>query len=233
MRAPRIAGPTAALAVALTLQVGCNGSPPPDVPEGSAEPVPTPAADTRSRTQEPLLCLNCHGVPPSSGAHVAHADLDGYQRGFDCSLCHFVQRFPDRHDDGTVDVRFSPVLAGAEGARYRRQTCTGVACHSDARGDSRPVAWTADVDLGCDGCHDSRSSAAIEMSGRHAFHLNSGAACSECHGGVVDRSGAIVDFARHVDGRVDVAVLAGDYEPLSGACTPGCHVTRNWRDGPG
>ena len=112
-----------------------------------------------------LMCNECHGVPPASGAHASHADLEGYGFGFDCNGCHYVERFPELHDDGKVDVRLSPALPtiGAIGANYGSGTCSNVYCHSDARGTARAIIWDGATDLGCDGCHDYRTSLEIDI----------------------------------------------------------------------
>ncbi len=181
-----------------------------------------------------LRCAECHGVPPASGAHASHADLEGYDFGFDCNRCHYVERFPELHDDGKVDVRFSPALPpiGAIGAVYLSGTCSNVYCHSDARAEARAMTWDGGTDLGCDGCHDYRTSLEIDMSGRHAFHLNSGVECAACHAEVVDATDRVTDFQRHVNGAVDVSVLAGDYDASTASCESGCHASRTWREGP-
>ena len=67
------------------------------------------------------------------------------------------------------------------------------------------------------------------MSGQHAFHLNTAVECSGCHAGIVDLADRVIDFSRHVDGSVDVSVLAGTYDVSTRACSPGCHETRAWR----
>lgn len=180
-------------------------------------------------------CEECHGAPPASGAHTSHADRQGYDFGIDCNVCHHTKGSPELHDDGNVDVRLSPALPtiGAVSATFRSGTCSNVYCHSNARGEARAMTWDDGTDLGCDGCHDYSTSAEITMSGEHAFHLNSGVACADCHSAVVDMAGGIADFQRHVNGTVDLAVLAGDYDFNTASCQSGCHETRDWPAGPG
>ena len=179
-----------------------------------------------------LQCDSCHGVPPATGAHAAHADWDSYDFGFDCNSCHF-ETFPQLHDDGTVDVRLSPTLPtiGNIGVTYGNGTCSDSYCHSDGRGKARAVSWNDGTVLGCDGCHDYRTSLEIDMSGNHQFHLNSGVECAACHAEIVNVADLVTEFPRHVDGTVDVAVLAGDYDAGTASCQNGCHETRVWASG--
>ena len=105
-------------------------------------------------------CDGCHGAPPATGAHLAHARpprLTGMAYGqvtvlqdvalagddpapyaFGCGQCHPTD--PGRHMDGLVEVDLSPAAAppGSLKARNRADaswtraggTCAGVACHS-------------------------------------------------------------------------------------------------------
>lgn len=176
-------------------------------------------------------CDACHGAPPASGAHASHANREGYDFGFDCNSCHYVKSFPELHDDGKVDVRLNPALPtiGAISAAYRNGTCSNVYCHSDARDEARAMIWDSGTDLGCDGCHDYRTSIEIGMSGQHAFHLNSGVECAACHAEVVDVTDRITNFQRHVNGIVDVMGLVGNYDATTMSCQSGCHDPRTWR----
>jgi predicted CxxxxCH...CXXCH cytochrome family protein len=109
-------------------------------------------------------CDGCHGAPPATGAHLAHArppritDMaygqvtvleDVYQAGddpapyaFGCGQCHPTD--PARHIDGTVEVDLSPSGAPANtlkaanrsdaGYDPATRTCSGVACHASGQG---------------------------------------------------------------------------------------------------
>ncbi len=92
-------------------------------------------------------CGACHGAPPLTGAHDTHssaaaagygltgssATTTDYQYG--CGECHPLD--PNQHQNGSVDVDLSPVLASLKalndpGAAYAGGggTCSGVYCHS-------------------------------------------------------------------------------------------------------
>ena len=106
-------------------------------------------------------CDGCHGAPPDTGAHRAHArppslaavaygatttaedvtpagaDAAGY--AFGCGQCHPLD--PSHHQDGIVEVELSPAgapagslrAANAPDAAYAGGTCSGVACHSSGQ----------------------------------------------------------------------------------------------------
>jgi predicted CxxxxCH...CXXCH cytochrome family protein len=129
-------------------------------------------------------CGDCHDVPPTTGAHLAHygdtskpplADygdlklLADYRPAgaayymFGCGNCHPIDGA--KHMDGVLEVELSDAAApagslkarAAPGASYVGGTCSGVYCHSS--GQESPVyaatpGWTSGVTLGCNGCHD-------------------------------------------------------------------------------
>jgi predicted CxxxxCH...CXXCH cytochrome family protein len=129
-------------------------------------------------------CGDCHDVPPTSGAHLAHygdtskpplaayGDLKvladyrpagaGYYM-FGCGNCHPID--PSKHMDGVVEVELADAAApagslkarAALGATYAGGTCSGVYCHSsgqEAPAYATTPAWTSGATLGCSGCHD-------------------------------------------------------------------------------
>jgi predicted CxxxxCH...CXXCH cytochrome family protein len=169
-----------------------------------------------------LTCVACHGYPPATKAHVTHAGREGY--GMRCAVCHGpTTDWLRRHTGGAVFIALDP-RAGIDAA-YGNGSCANVVCHSNGRGTPRTVTWDADK-LSCASCHDDETTAAPQMSGQHARHFRIGVACADCHGSVVDRSKQIADRTLHVNGTVDVKVLAGRYS--AGICAPACHEPRAW-----
>jgi len=168
-----------------------------------------------------LTCAACHGFPPDTGAHATHARKDRYAIG--CLVCHGGNRWSQHHTTGSIYIGLQQ-RAGAT-AVYDTGTCTNVACHSNGRGESRPVRWT-DGPLTCSSCHDDETTAAPRMSGQHLRHFRIGVACADCHGAVVDRAKQIMNRTLHDNGTVDVNVLSGGYS--AGSCTPACHEPRMW-----
>lgn len=196
-------------------------------------------------------CTYCHGgdvdttgAPPrnirgqddDAYAHVAHAS-------FDCAECHATPDealtpghvFTGDLTPGHAEVEFSAGLSQAatwDGAN----TCSNLYCHGDGRAPGGPVA--VDDALGCDGCHASQGSGQAAfgaMSGRHLKHMSeSDITCADCHGTVVDPSGALFAGALHVDGTVEVA-LSSDWTSwdasnatCTGLCHDGFHFVDSW-----
>jgi predicted CxxxxCH...CXXCH cytochrome family protein len=101
------------------------------------------------------------------GAHEVHAALK-MMSSLACSDCHVVpQGMGDtghlfdlveastKTSDLRAEVRFSTrVQAGLIAASYDQTagTCT-VSCHSDGKGEAKPVSWTGTAISDCAGCH--------------------------------------------------------------------------------
>ncbi len=182
----------------------------------------------------PTSCTTCHGQPPATGAHRAHASGATLQKKFDCTECHLKPLvYTDAGHlfaaDGTLlpdepRVTFG-ALAGASldgGARigpptYASGTCSNVYCHggafADASATNRAPTWSGGGDqAACGTCHGTPPS----------DHARTN--CAECHPRVVDGSGKIVDFARHLDGKLSL----GDESGGCLACHPspgGAHAS--------
>ncbi len=116
-------------------------------------------------------CSGCHGAPPPTGAHLAHAALpEGVSAGygavttledvapaggasyaFGCGQCHPLD--PAKHLDGVVEVELGPAGAGGGTLRARNApdaaydpaagTCSGVYCHSSGQASPAYVASPA------------------------------------------------------------------------------------------
>jgi predicted CxxxxCH...CXXCH cytochrome family protein len=159
----------------------CHGAPPSTV-AGRAHPLLSRCADCHPDTVRAdgtidvaggkhingspdvrFVCDACHGAPPATGAHLAHARpprVSGMAYGevtvledvalpgddpapyaFGCGQCHPID--PARHMDGRIDVDLSPAGAPAGSLKSRNRadaawnraagSCTGVACHSSGQ----------------------------------------------------------------------------------------------------
>ncbi|MFO0614834.1 MAG: hypothetical protein U0414_19760 [Polyangiaceae bacterium] len=135
----------------------------------------------------PEACPTCHGDPPATGAHGAHA---GALACTDCHPARVDARSLD-HPDGTTDLAFGP-LAAAHGHKptfdAASGTCADFYCHL-----GKSASWSPGSSEGCTACHDSPPP-------WHARFGASGAPCATCH-----PSGST-----HVDGSVEVLPLACD-----------------------
>lgn len=202
-------------------------------------------------------CLSCHGgaglTTGLAANHGTHTDADTYV--FDCERCHSdtvegSQTIKDRtvHADGVKDVAF----AGNGEHDAGTGTCSSTDCHSDGTGGApnTPVSWGDDGPLGCVGCHDGRTHDATEIgTNGHARLVGSDWVreypCQFCHAATTDVAGEIVDYAKHVNGAVDVVMpeewsIPGSpdpsYDPETGVCSnvychsDGTTVTPNVRD---
>ena len=123
-------------------------------------------------------CEGCHGTLSTvGGAHALHIDITG---GIDadrseCSICHGDVSGYTLAEGGNHQNGITNLVAG-----ITNTTCTA-ACHASTAGDG---SW-ADTALNCDSCH-----AYPMIDGAHNLHIvNSGMACSDCHG-TVDAAGA-------------------------------------------
>jgi predicted CxxxxCH...CXXCH cytochrome family protein len=158
---------------------------------GGATPCETCHADT------PAGCASCHGMPPATDAHRAHA-LSGQPDS--CKACHPVPAH--WRDAGHLGARAEIVFAAIAGpaASFDGTRCSNVACHGAALGDptatnTRPAWNGGPAEATCGSCHGAPP----------AHHVSPGGwACGACH----------PTGAAHVDGLVEVG--------RSGGCD-GCH----------
>jgi predicted CxxxxCH...CXXCH cytochrome family protein len=179
----------------------------------------------------PTGCATCHGAPPSTGAHAAHA-AGTIARPFDCTECHLKPRlYTDvghiLGGDGTLlpppaVVRFGALAAasvdgvtraGAPSWNGDSAICSNVYCHGAAFADAKAARTTPDwkggaSEAACGACHGLPP----------ADHGNGpGARCELCHPAVAGAALSVSNPALHVDGQVQL----GDG---SGACWA-CHGT--------
>lgn len=139
---------------------------------------------------EALPCNACHGLPPDTGAHDEHDQLD-------CKICH--EGYSKNatvakaiHIDGKPDVK----LDAAVGGSYSNGVCSNVVCH----GSGNSPSWGQDVTLGCTSCHggtdNTTGAPPIDLKGNttttargvgaHTMHVSSSPwanafDCQECH----------------------------------------------------
>ncbi len=174
----------------------------------------------RCHEQGVSACTTCHGQPPETGAHLAHAN-----KKLDCSACHVkpVLYTDAGHlfaENGSVidtpRITFG-ALANAslhagdrsEPPEWKNGACSGVYCHGDTFRDTnaivtRPLWNGGAANAACGTCHGLPPS----------NHTRSN--CVECHARVTDASRRLVGDALHVDGKVSL----GDDSGTCLACHP-------------
>jgi predicted CxxxxCH...CXXCH cytochrome family protein len=124
-------------------------------------------------------CTSCHGAPPATGAHVAHA------RKYDCAACHTEPS--SWTDPGHLRLR-ALVSVPYDGVR-----CSATYCHGDAT-----PAWNGGPgEAACGSCHGLPPA-------NHASNR-----CGDCHGRVADNQARIIDDSLHATGRVSLGDDSG------------------------
>jgi predicted CxxxxCH...CXXCH cytochrome family protein len=164
-------------------------------------------------TSGPLGCTTCHGQPPSTGAHLAHAS-GRVTRPYDCTECHVkpavttdAGHLTDANGvaKSKATITFGALASMSTTPGYDNGSCD-VYCHgaslADTNATAKPPSWSGGP-MGCTGCHGQPPSS----------HTRSD--CTECHARVAAPGGTIASKALHIDG----AVSLGDD---SGTCTA-CH----------
>ncbi|MDT8442300.1 MAG: CxxxxCH/CxxCH domain-containing protein, partial [Desulfuromonadales bacterium] len=148
-------------------------------------------------------CNDCHGNPPTSGAHAVHAlvsDQTDAEDRSDCAVCHTgadsytYNPSTDQglgYNHGNAAGRLT-VLASAVGYSSGDQNCAS-ACHVSSVANGG--AWTAVTGLDCDACHyyaanPTTAGNAGNLGGDHDAHFGTGSVviCADCH--VVENDGA-------------------------------------------
>lgn len=172
-----------------------------------------------------------HGV----GAHQKHLAAGSLGRGVKCVECHTVPAttFSPGHLDTQLpaEVVFNDTLARLTTANgtyhpvpvYSASTtrCSNTYCHGDWKalratssytfaytdsvmsGAAFSPSWTGGTaDAGCGTCHG------LPPQGHMAATLQ---ICANCHTGVVNGSGAIIDKSKHINGKIDVFGTERDF----------------------
>jgi predicted CxxxxCH...CXXCH cytochrome family protein len=167
-------------------------------------------------------CATCHGsadnaAPPVDtqghsstsergvGAHQAHMRASTRHAALDCGACHLkpASAGDAGHMDGTAQVVFGG-LAKTTGKQPAWDTtalrCGQTYCHSLDGGGNPTPPWTQGERMVCGSCHGLPPSKGRSGAAHPPSSL---AACGNCHKGVVDSAGQIINAGRHVDGLVD------------------------------
>lgn len=159
---------------------------------------------------------------PGVGAHVAHLYENDLGDNIRCSTCHtFPSSFyADSHlgDDDVAEINFGrlSVFQGVTPTYdFGDNTCANTYCHGNFAfykdSSAYPGLYTADVMVGnnvmpvwnqvdgtqaeCGSCHG------IPPEGHQPFALSD---CANCHIGVIDNQGNIIDQTLHVNGQPNV-----------------------------
>ncbi len=187
-----------------------------------------------------VTCSSCHDDAGAStalsGRHGKHTDAATYD--FDCDRCHYdtatgKATIKDKalHANNVKDVVFPKggTFSSGDGS------CSSFYCHSDARGGppNTAVKWTDSGPATCYFCHNGKTGEPLEMeSNGHKTLVGSSWVrqfpCTYCHDDVVDAGGLIIDYGKHVNGTVDVAIaskwdIVGNpppsYDPATKVCS--------------
>jgi len=192
------------------------------------------AADLKNAAPPKGLDDETEVTSPAVGAHQAHlAYFTELSAATVCQECHLVPATlvaANHIDDNT---RAEAVFVGPLGARkteggarvpqvvydFNTNTCSNSYCHgnwalrkSQSRnnfafaaelmaGNNAAPKWTDSASASCGSCHG------LPPTGHIPSPLT---ACSNCHQGVVDGAGNIVDKTKHINGKVNV--LGQEYD---------------------
>lgn len=174
---------------------------------------------------------NLTGAPPKDiddnttpqargvGAHTAHLNGAELADGIACSTCHLVPAQFDAPGHVDSDLPAEITFAGlalTDGAQpaYNQSTarCSNSYCHGNwslskensvypwgyteavMSGNNSAISWTAN-EVSCSACHG------LPPPGHISATLSD---CGNCHVGIVDSNGEIIDKARHINGQVNL-----------------------------
>jgi predicted CxxxxCH...CXXCH cytochrome family protein len=226
-------------------------------PALSCDTCHTPADPTAWRTD----CVFCHGgVENQSGAPPKNLDgsLSSMGAAFPPHDSHVRSAITDPLDCVECHVKAADVLSqghvfddtpgvaevdlgggrSPQGAYSRATGCQSLYCHGSGQGDDGAIAINAPA-MTCDSCHAGMSSGAAawsEMSGLHAFHLESGAGCQDCHEDTSSNGASIADPSLHVNAIRELAFSAAGFawdssgRTCSGTCHDEAHSALPWLD---
>ena len=202
-----------------------------------------------------LACDGCHGGKKSDAAPIATGAHTKHIGSYSCGECHF-----GAGADGSIMNHLNSnieVALGSSGGGYDQMpvntpgngygNCSANYCHSDGRGATVSVSWSAGP-LSCTACHKGDQPGNAIASGKHTAHvdnagfLGSNFVCIDCHASTVSSNTAISNPDRHANRMVDYSgARAGSYAPATGLCSASyCHsdgkggapaVTVAWNDG--
>lgn len=172
----------------------------------------------------PPRALNGNTDPsyPGVGAHASHLYTNNLGSSISCSTCHKVPQsvYTDGHlsNDGKAEVIFGGISfqGGVNpGYSFTNNTCSDSYCHGNFKlsksSSSYPFAYTDSIMSGnnktvkwnsvgqdqaaCGSCHG------LPPIGHVPVSIN---ACVNCHTGIVDVDGNIIDKSKHINGVVNV-----------------------------
>ncbi len=158
-------------------------------------------------------CSQCHAVAPATGNHPVSGSKHAAYFGTGTSSCatchadHTAASKPFAHATSAgrgIEVKF----AGGGSFDIGTAQCSNIICHSNGQSTKTFTTPSWGSTLTCAGCHgDSTSNT---LSGKHASHVNNAAVigtnfgCVTCHSATVSNNSTISDFAKHVDGTVNL-----------------------------
>jgi predicted CxxxxCH...CXXCH cytochrome family protein len=179
-------------------------------------------------------CGSCHGVPPTTGAHVVHTSTP--LNYVVCGACHSAGC--ERHANGTVDIALSTVFyaKSAGTVTFNGTTCSKVSCHG---GQTTPnwTGGTINVNTQCTVCHAYGTAEYNSYSsGQHYRHVldpnndpRPKLSCTACH----DTTKLAVNHFSSLntpamEGPASATLLNSlNYNGTS--CDPACHGREDWR----
>ena len=159
-----------------------------------------------ARVHTPIKCQECHAVP--AGVNDA-----GHLGPLPAEVVFHDTLATLRTNRGAL----SPSYSAATG------TCAGTYCHgawtstkanagpdydycyldSTMEGTSTPVSWTAGAAAtACNSCHGTASPFSYAPRGHIPFGVTT--SCKNCHTGVTDASGNILDKSKHMNGKINI-----------------------------
>ena len=191
-------------------------------------------------------CTTCHGstnaAPPKDlmgntartfkgvGAHQQHLNTSTWHVDVVCSNCHIVPLTLDapghRDGDNIAEVKFDALNTTAV-YTFGTTTCSNLYCHGNGRASNGTISWLTTGPLACNACHATNGTG---MSGDHSRHINGeNMKCDGCHADVATGSTAIKNKLLHIDGKREVKMANGTYNPATRQCSnTGCHGTKTW-----
>ena len=173
----------------------------------------------------PENCTTCHGsvnpAPPkglagntqSVGAHQKHLLGGIIGAAVSCTECHVVPAKVT--DPGHLDAsagaefRFNPTsVFYRSNATYGNGSCANTYCHGNfTGGNNLTMTWTStsSTAVECGTCHGDITKATLkEKAFPKTGHQAIGTIeCYQCHSAVVDVNMAIINPAKHINGRID------------------------------
>ena len=158
----------------------------------------------------PTGCSDCHGQPPATGSHVAHATTSLRAVALDCDSCHGTKPASGSitHADGVKAIGWSALATanattatpGVTPAGFTTPVSCSNYCHApgDAAvygGLKRPITWDSGT-VACDACHGAPPPVTTTAGVDHPQNPF----CYSCHGAGYDLGGLTVGaLGTHLD----------------------------------